>query len=106
MGHEHESIPDDMWKEMAEELGLLPRWRPMTSFLVENLGFTSKDLTKIMGRREEIFSCSVDRAHSRCAFLREIGLKKEDVRKVRGRVEQNILPKPDVIRWIFSSNIV
>mmetsp|Transcript_33415 Transcript_33415/g.56105 ORF Transcript_33415/g.56105 Transcript_33415/m.56105 type:complete len:796 (+) Transcript_33415:176-2563(+) len=92
MGHEHESIPDDMWKEMAEELGLLPRWRPMTSFLVENLGFTSKDLTKIMGRREEIFSCSVDRAHSRCAFLREIGLKKEDVRKV-------VLSHPRVLEY-------
>jgi len=82
MGREHESIPDETWEELVDELGLLQRWRPMVSFLVANLKFTSKELNKILGRREEIFSTSVDRAHSRCNFLRDIGLSDVDVKKL------------------------
>ena len=83
MGREHESIPDETWEELVDELGLLPRWRPMVSFLVASLEFTSKELEKILVRREEVLSTSVDRAHSRCNFLRDIGLSDKDVKKVR-----------------------
>eukprot|EP00959_Pyramimonas_sp_CCMP1952_P139126 2912310-Pyramimonas_sp.AAC.1 len=85
MGREHESIPDGTWDQLVDELGLLQRWRPMVSFLVAKLNFTSNELNKILGRREEILSTSVDRAHSRCNFLCEIGLTDEELKKVRVR---------------------
>ena len=79
---EGKGLTVEQW-HAAVELGLLPTARPMVTFLMLGLGFSVGELEKLLDRREELLSIRVERARSRAAFLLDIGLSQEDVRKVR-----------------------
>lgn len=78
----NESISDEQFNEIQEDLGLLNRWRPMASFLMVGLGLTHAQLEKVLDRREQVLSMGVERARGRCAFLAELGLSKPEIAKV------------------------
>jgi hypothetical protein len=79
---EGKGLSVEQWSNAAVELGLLPTARPMVTFLMLGLGFSEGELEKLLDRREELLSIRVERARSRAAFLLDIGLSQEDVRKV------------------------